>query len=138
MVVHGIPGPYELRRGDILSIDVGVTYEGWVADAAITVPIGETPEHAEPLLSTTKDALFEGIEQCAQFAEVTEAKQELHATVGKLVRRAQRSGAIRSGLDSQDIGALVGAAIQASWHAERGDAWRRYVQVVLDGLRRSD
>ena len=63
MVVHGIPGPYELRRGDILSIDVGVTYEGWVADAAITVPIGEAPGHAEPLLSTTKDALFEGIEQ---------------------------------------------------------------------------
>ena len=39
-VVHGIPGPYELKRGDILSIDVGVTYGGWVADAAITVPIG--------------------------------------------------------------------------------------------------
>src|SRR6187401_2246255 len=49
MVVHGIPGPYELRRGDILSIDVGVTYGGWVADAAITVPIGEAPERAEPL-----------------------------------------------------------------------------------------
>ncbi len=44
MVVHGIPGPYELRRGDLLSIDVGVTYEGWVADAAITVPVGEAPE----------------------------------------------------------------------------------------------
>ena len=42
MVVHGIPGPYELRRGDILSIDVGVTYEGWVADAAITLAIGLT------------------------------------------------------------------------------------------------
>src|ERR687887_1529629 len=40
MVVHGIPGPYKLQRGDILSIDVGVTYEGWVADAAITIPIG--------------------------------------------------------------------------------------------------
>src|SRR5256885_16979168 len=51
MVVHGIPGPFELRRGDILSIDVGVTYEGWVADAAITVPIGETPEGADPLLT---------------------------------------------------------------------------------------
>jgi len=63
MVVHGIPGPYELRRGDILSIDVGVTYEGWVADAAITVPIGAAPEGAEPLLATTRDALFEGIEQ---------------------------------------------------------------------------
>jgi methionyl aminopeptidase len=63
MVVHGIPGPYELRRGDILSIDVGVTHEGWVADAAITVPIGETPRGAEPLLDTTRDALFEGIAQ---------------------------------------------------------------------------
>ena len=45
MVVHGIPGPYELRRGDIISLDVGVTHEGWVADAAITVAVGEiTPE----------------------------------------------------------------------------------------------
>jgi methionyl aminopeptidase len=63
MVVHGIPGPYALRRGDILSIDVGVTYEGWVADAAITVPVGETPEEAEPLLTATQEALFAGIEQ---------------------------------------------------------------------------
>ena len=63
MVVHGIPGPYELRRGDILSIDVGVTYEGWVADAAITIPIGETPDEAEPLLTATRDALFAGIDQ---------------------------------------------------------------------------
>jgi methionyl aminopeptidase len=63
MVVHGIPGPYELRRGDILSIDVGVTYEGWVADAAITVPIGVTHKDAEPLLTTTREALFEGIAQ---------------------------------------------------------------------------
>jgi methionyl aminopeptidase len=61
MVVHGIPGPYELRRGDVLSIDVGVTHEGWVADAAITVPLGETPDQADPLLDTTRDALFEGI-----------------------------------------------------------------------------
>jgi methionyl aminopeptidase len=63
MVVHGIPGPYELRRGDILSIDVGVTYEGWVADAAITIPIGDTPDRAEPLLTATREALFEGIAQ---------------------------------------------------------------------------
>src|SRR5919199_2860729 len=40
MVVHGIPGPYKLSRGDILSVDVGVVLDGWVADAAITVPIG--------------------------------------------------------------------------------------------------
>lgn len=63
MVVHGIPGPYELRRGDVLSIDVGVTHEGWVADAAITIPIGETRPEAEPLLTATREALFEAIEQ---------------------------------------------------------------------------
>jgi methionyl aminopeptidase len=63
MVVHGIPGPYELRRGDILSIDVGVTYEGWVADAAITIPIGETPDEAEPLLTATREALFAATDQ---------------------------------------------------------------------------
>jgi methionyl aminopeptidase len=79
MVVHGIPGPYELRRGDILSIDVGVTYEGWVADAAITVPIGETPAGAEPLLSTTKDALFEGIAQAVNgnhLSDISHAVQQ--------------------------------------------------------------
>ena len=79
--------------------------------------------------------LFEGIEQCGAVEEVAAAKQDLHDTVGKLIRRAQREGAIRRGLDSRDIGALVGAAVQASMHAERDDAWRRYVKVVLDGLR---
>src|SRR5205085_12211121 len=40
MVVHGIPGPYKLGRGDILSVDVGVVLDGWVADAARTFPVG--------------------------------------------------------------------------------------------------
>ena len=40
MVVHGIPGPYRLSRGDILSVDVGVVLDGWVADAACTFPVG--------------------------------------------------------------------------------------------------
>jgi methionyl aminopeptidase len=63
MVVHGIPGPYELRRGDILSIDVGVTYRGWVADAAITVPIGPVSPGARKLLDATREALFAGADQ---------------------------------------------------------------------------
>ena len=63
MVVHGIPGPYELRKGDILSVDVGVTYEGWVADAAITVPVGKVSPEARKLLRTTRASLFEGIAQ---------------------------------------------------------------------------
>src|SRR5271154_6755694 len=39
MIVHGIPGTYRLKRGDIISIDVGVTLDGWVADAARTFPV---------------------------------------------------------------------------------------------------
>jgi methionyl aminopeptidase len=64
MVVHGIPGPYKLRRGDILSIDVGVILNGWVADAAITVPVGNVTPVAQKLLTTTRQALFEAVEQC--------------------------------------------------------------------------
>jgi methionyl aminopeptidase len=63
MVVHGIPGPYECRRGDLLSIDVGVVKDGWVADAAMTVPIGSVTEDATKLLDVTKAALFAGAEQ---------------------------------------------------------------------------
>src|SRR5882724_158953 len=64
MVVHGIPGPYKLGRGDILSIDVGVILDGWVADAAITVPIGNVTPVAKRLLASTKAALFDAVEQC--------------------------------------------------------------------------
>jgi len=60
MVVHGIPGPHELKRGDVLSLDVGVVRDGWVSDAAITVPIGPVSVEARKLLETTRAALLEG------------------------------------------------------------------------------
>ena len=63
MVVHGIPGPYLLKRGDVLSIDVGVIKDGWVSDAAMTVPIGPIDESTQKLLDTTKAALFAAVEQ---------------------------------------------------------------------------
>jgi methionyl aminopeptidase len=63
MVVHGIPGRYELQRGDVLSIDVGVVKDGWVADAAMTVPVGEVSAEATKLLDLTKASLFSGVEQ---------------------------------------------------------------------------
>jgi methionyl aminopeptidase len=63
MVVHGIPGPLELKRGDILSIDVGVVKDGWVADAAMTVPVGSVGAEAVKLLDVTKASLFAGVEQ---------------------------------------------------------------------------
>jgi methionyl aminopeptidase len=63
MVVHGIPGAYALKRGDVISLDVGVTKDGWVADAAITVPIGPVSPEARKLLDATRDALLAGAEQ---------------------------------------------------------------------------
>jgi methionyl aminopeptidase len=63
MVVHGIPGHYECKRSDVLSIDVGVIKDGWVADAAMTVPIGPIEPEARKLLDVTKASLFAGIEQ---------------------------------------------------------------------------
>jgi methionyl aminopeptidase len=64
MIVHGIPGGYRLERGDILSIDVGVEFDGWIADAAITVPIGRVSSVARRLLETTSAALFDAVNQC--------------------------------------------------------------------------
>src|SRR4029079_7206468 len=63
MIVHGIPGSYKLQRGDILSIDVGVVLNGWVSDAAITIPIGPVSPIATRLMQTTREALFEAVEQ---------------------------------------------------------------------------
>lgn len=61
MVVHGIPGSYELKRGDLLSVDIGVVKDGWVADAAQTYGIGPIGEQAGKLIEATRDSLFEGI-----------------------------------------------------------------------------
>jgi methionyl aminopeptidase len=63
MIVHGIPGTYKLQRGDILSIDVGVILDGWVSDAAVTVPIGPVSPIATRLMQTTRESLFEAVEQ---------------------------------------------------------------------------
>lgn len=64
MIVHGIPDGYTLRRGDILSIDLGVTLGGWVVDAAVTVPVGPVTPIAAGLLEATRDALFDAVDAC--------------------------------------------------------------------------
>jgi methionyl aminopeptidase len=64
MVVHGIPGRYRLQRGDILSVDIGVTLDGWVADAARTFPVGEIGDGARSLLDVTEASLHAGVQAC--------------------------------------------------------------------------
>ena len=60
-VVHGIPGPRKLKDGDILSIDVGVQFRKYCADAAVTVAIGQISEEAQRLMDVTREALYEAL-----------------------------------------------------------------------------
>ncbi|MDQ6751566.1 MAG: type I methionyl aminopeptidase [Actinomycetota bacterium] len=64
MVVHGIPGAYRLSRGDILSVDVGVVLDGWVADGARTFAVGSVSPIATRLLRATEGALLSAVKEC--------------------------------------------------------------------------
>lgn len=70
VVVHGIPGGYRLKRGDILSIDAGAVYEGYHGDAALTFGIGPVDEESARLLEVTRRALWAGIDQVREGARV--------------------------------------------------------------------
>src|ERR1051326_6449956 len=63
-VVHGFPSNYELKDGDIFSIDVGATLEGFVGDTATTVPVGPVADDLRKLLLVTRQCLEKAIEQC--------------------------------------------------------------------------
>ena len=62
-VVHGIPGQRRLKEGDIIGLDVGVNYQGYFGDAAMTLPVGEVDAEAKRLLEVTERALYIGIEK---------------------------------------------------------------------------
>lgn len=62
-VVHGFPSDYELREGDIISVDCGVFYKGFHSDSAYTYPIGEVSAEVKQLLEVTKESLYKGIEK---------------------------------------------------------------------------
>jgi len=60
-IVHGIPGAREIMDGDVVSIDLGCTYKGFVADSAITVGVGNVSAQAQRLIEVTREALWRGI-----------------------------------------------------------------------------
>lgn len=63
-VVHGIPGNRRLREGDIIGIDCGATYQGYVGDAAVTVPVGNIRDDMWKLIGATRKSLYAAIEKC--------------------------------------------------------------------------
>jgi len=62
-LVHGIPGDRRLEEGDIVSIDCGTIYKGFVGDSALTVGVGEISDEAQKLIRITREALFKGIQK---------------------------------------------------------------------------
>ena len=104
MVVHGIPGGFKLRKGDILSIDIGVVKDGWVADGARTFGVGEISPVAAKLLEVTEASLFDAVQQCQvgnRLGDVSHAVQERVESEGFSVVRS-----------------LVGHGIGRSMHEE--------------------
>jgi methionyl aminopeptidase len=66
VIVHGIPGPYVVQEGDIISLDCGAIIEGYHGDAAVTVPVGEVPPKVDKLIRVTEEALQAGIAQLVE------------------------------------------------------------------------
>jgi methionyl aminopeptidase len=104
MIVHGIPGPYALGRGDILSLDVGVILDGWVADAAVTLPIGNVTGVASRLLSSTRAALFDAVGHCRPGQRLGDVSHAVQA-------RAEADG-------FSVVRALVGHGVGRSMHED--------------------
>jgi methionyl aminopeptidase len=91
MVVHGIPGRYTLEDGDVLSVDVGVTLDGFVGDSAWTFPVGGVSPEAERLLEVCEASLYAGIEQARlgnRLSDISHAIQVVTEEAGYSVIRA--------------------------------------------------
>jgi len=89
-LVHGIPGKRVLKEGDIVSVDCGTVYEGFVADSAITVPVGEVSDLTLKLLTVTEESLYVGIKLMApgnRVGDVSSAIQNFVEDKGFFVTR---------------------------------------------------
>ncbi len=76
-VVHGIPSERKLKAGDIVSIDVGVRFRDYYADAAVTLGVGEVSEDAARLIEVTRNALYIGIEKAQPGRHLSDVSHEI-------------------------------------------------------------
>jgi methionyl aminopeptidase len=91
MVVHGIPTEYRAQEGDLISVDLGVTLNGLVADSAVTLAVGEITAEAQRLLDVCQDALAVGIEQAQtgnHLSDISHAVQTVVEEAGFSVVRS--------------------------------------------------
>src|SRR5436305_12873117 len=91
MVVHGIPSGYRAREGDLISVDLGITLSGLVADSAVTRPVGEIEPEAQRLLDVCQEALAAGIDQAQagnRLSDISHAVQMVVEEAGFSVVRS--------------------------------------------------
>lgn len=82
-VVHGVPNNKKLKKGDIISVDVGVKFDGYFGDAAFTMGVGEISNDAEKLLDITKIALYKGIEKCVEGNHLSDISNAIQTAAEK-------------------------------------------------------
>ena len=104
MVVHGIPGKYRAVEGDLISVDLGVTLDGLVADSAVTLPVGEISAVAQRLLAVCQEALATGIEQAQVGNHLTDISHAVQVVVEEAGFAVVRS--------------LVGHGVGRSYHED--------------------
>ena len=80
-VVHGIPGERTIQDGDLVSLDVGATLDGYCADAAVTVAVGRTPPAAQQLIDVTRAALDQGIAMARPAQRLSDISHAIQETV---------------------------------------------------------
>jgi methionyl aminopeptidase len=104
MIVHGIPGDYAARPGDVVSFDVGVTKDGMIADSAATFGVGEIDPEAQRLLDVCQAALEAGIEAA-----------QLGANVGDISAAVQT---VTEDAGFSVVRSLVGHGVGRSYHED--------------------
>ena len=104
MIVHGIPNDYRAKEGDLISLDLGVTLDGLIADSAITVPVGEISEESQRLLDVCQEALAAGIAQAQEGNRLSDISHAVQTTV-----EAAGFSVVRS---------LVGHGVGRSYHED--------------------
>jgi methionyl aminopeptidase len=97
LVVHGIPGSYSLNNGDLITLDLAVTHDGWIADTAHSFIVGSPGVQARALLAATEAALAAGVERCrpgAHLGDISHAVQQVAEDAGFTVLRELRGHGI--------------------------------------------
>lgn len=126
VVVHGFPSDYELKEGDIISVDCGFYKDGYHGDHAYTFAVGEVPEEVSQLMRVTKEALMLGIAE----AHVGNRVGDISYTIENHTARKHGYGVVRE-LVGHGVGKNLHEDPQVPNYGRRGDGKRLKEGMVL-------